>query len=66
VRKQAPHSIYYCLQGQITVWLISIFGNADSVADVGALSRLAVVFSVLGALSSEIVFPAFARIQDAR
>ena len=66
VRKQAPHTIYYCLQGQITVWLISIFGNADSVADVGALGRLAVVFSVLGALTSEILFPAFARIQSAQ
>lgn len=66
VRKQAPHSIYYCVQAQITVWLISIFGNADSVADVGALSRLAVVFSIMGSLTSEILFPAFARIQNAR
>jgi O-antigen/teichoic acid export membrane protein len=65
VRKQAPHTIYYCLQTQITVWLISIFGNADSVADVGALSRLAVVFSILGALTFEVLFPAFARIQSA-
>lgn len=66
VRKQAPLTIYYCLQGQITVWLISVFGNADSVADVGALGRLAVVFSILGSLTSEILFPAFARIQNAR
>jgi hypothetical protein len=66
VRKQAPHSIYYCVQAQITVWLISIFGNADSVADVGALSRLAVVFSIMGSLTSEILFPAFARIQNAQ
>src|SRR5581483_467144 len=34
VRKQAPLTIYYCLQAQITVWLISAFGNATSVADV--------------------------------
>jgi len=65
VRKQAPHTIYYCLQGQITVWLISIFGNADGVADIGALGRLAVVFSILGALTSELLFPAFARLQSA-
>ena len=66
VRKQAPHSIYYCLQAQVTVWLISIFGTASGVADVGALTRLAVVFSVLGSLTSEILFPAFARIQSPR
>jgi hypothetical protein len=63
VRQQSSHLIYYCLQAQLTVWLISIFGNADRVADVGALSRLAVVFSILGSLTNELVFPAFARIQ---
>jgi O-antigen/teichoic acid export membrane protein len=63
LRKQAPHSIYYCLQGQITVWLISIFGNAESVANVGALGRLAVVFALLSSITAEVVLPAFARIQ---
>lgn len=66
VRKQAPLTIYYCIQSQITVWLISIFGNVNSVADVGALGRLAVVFSILGSVTSELVFPAFARVQDAQ
>jgi hypothetical protein len=64
VRKQAPHSIYYCLQGQLMVWLISVFGNADRVAEVGALARLAVVFAILGSLASEVLYPAFARIQN--
>jgi hypothetical protein len=63
LKKQAPHSIYYCLQGQITVWLISIFGNADSVANVGALGRLVVVFALLSTIAVEVVLPAFARIQ---
>jgi hypothetical protein len=66
VKKVAPQTMYYCLQAQITVWLISIFGNADRVAEVGALGRLAVVFSILGSLTSEILFPAFARIQNAQ
>jgi O-antigen/teichoic acid export membrane protein len=64
LKKQAPHSIYYCLQGQVTVWLISIFGNADSVANVGALGRLAVVFALLSSITAEVVLPAFARIQS--
>ncbi len=63
VRRQSPHTVYYCLQAQIMVWLISIFGNADRVAEVGALSRLAVVFSILSALMSDLLFPAFARTQ---
>jgi hypothetical protein len=64
LKKQAPHSIYYCLQGQITVWLISIFGNADSVANVGALGRLVVIFGLLSTVAVEVVLPAFARIQS--
>ncbi len=63
LKKQAPHSIYYCLQAQITVWLISIFGNAESVANVGALGRLVVVFALLSSVAGEIILPAFARIQ---
>jgi O-antigen/teichoic acid export membrane protein len=65
LKKQAPHSIYYCLHGQITVWLISIFGNAESVANVGALGRLAVAFALLSSITAEVVLPAFARIQSA-
>ena len=64
VRQQSPHSIYYCLQAQIMVWLISVFGNADRVADLGALSRLALVFTIINSLSCELVFPAFARVQS--
>jgi len=64
LKKQAPHSIYYCLQGQIMVWLISIFGNAESVANVGALGRLAVVFALLSSITAEVVLPAFSRIQS--
>jgi O-antigen/teichoic acid export membrane protein len=65
MRKQAPHSIYFCLQGQITVWLISIFGNTENVANVGALGRLAMVFAVLSSVTCEVVLPAFARIRSA-
>lgn len=64
VRRQSPHAIYYCLQSQIVIWLISIFGNAERVAEVGALTRLAVVFSILSAVTSDLLFPAFARTQD--
>jgi len=64
LKRQAPHSIYYCLQGQIMVWLISIFGNSDSVANVGALGRLALVFALLSSVTVEVVLPAFSRIQS--
>jgi O-antigen/teichoic acid export membrane protein len=64
VRKQAPLTIFYCLQGQIIVWLISIFGTAQRVAEVGALGRFAMMFSVITAAINGIVVPRFARCQD--
>jgi len=64
LKRQAPHSIYYCLQGQITVWLISVFGNSENVANVGALSRLVAAFALLSSVMIEVVLPAFARIRS--
>jgi O-antigen/teichoic acid export membrane protein len=66
LRRQAPHNIYYCIQGQVTVWLVSIFGNSENVANVGALGRLVVVFALLSSVMEEIVLPAFSRIQSIR
>ena len=64
IKNQAANAAFYCLQGQITVFLISFFGSrATSVAEVGALGRLAMIFAVLGQLLTNIFVPAFARCQ---
>ena len=66
-RKLAANTLFYCFQGQITVFLISFFGRqATSVAEVGALGRLAMIFTVLSTLLTNIFVPAFARCQDER
>jgi len=64
VKRILPGSIYYCLSGQITIWLISIFGNTSSVADVGALGRLAMVLTLLSVLFNTLVIPRFARLPN--
>jgi len=64
VRKQAPNGLYYCLQGQIAVWLISICGSTTQVADFGALGRLSILFAVIGSVTGSLLIPRFARIQD--
>jgi len=64
VKHQAPNAVFFCLQGQLTVWLISIFGRTQNIAEVGALGRLSVIFSVIGAVMTSIVFPRFARCQS--
>lgn len=63
IKSQAPNAIFYCLQGQVTVWLITVFGSTQSIAEVGALGRLGVAFAVIGAVMTSIVLPSFARCQ---
>jgi O-antigen/teichoic acid export membrane protein len=65
IKSLAANSLFYCFQGQITIFLISFFGqHAGSVAEVGALGRLAMIFTVLTNLLINIFVPAFARCQD--
>jgi O-antigen/teichoic acid export membrane protein len=67
VRKLAGNAIFFCLQGQIAVFLISLFArHASSVAEVGALGRLAMIFALLSNLLTNVFVPAFARAQSPR
>jgi len=61
----AANAVFYCVQGQITVFLISFFAlRANSVAEVGALGRLGMIFAVMTNLLTNVFVPAFARCQD--
>jgi O-antigen/teichoic acid export membrane protein len=62
IRRVAPHAVYYAISGQINVWLISVFGNANAVAATGALGRLAMVFGVATTIVSLLYIPRFARL----
>lgn len=66
-RHLAANAVFYCVQGQITIFLIGFFAHqASSVAEVGALGRLAMIFSVIGNLLTNVFVPAFARCGSAR
>jgi O-antigen/teichoic acid export membrane protein len=61
----AANAVFYCFQGQITVFLISFFAHrANAVAEVGALGRLAMIFTVVSNLLANVFVPAFARCQN--
>jgi O-antigen/teichoic acid export membrane protein len=65
IKHLAANSVFYCFQGQITIFLISFFARrATSVAEIGALGRLAMIFSVLTNLLTNVFVPAFARCQN--
>ncbi len=61
VWKQGPNSVYYVVSSQLALWLIGIFGSAERLADMGALSRLGALFTVIAAVSAALVWPYFAR-----
>jgi O-antigen/teichoic acid export membrane protein len=64
VRKQFPYELYGAASGQIGVLIISIFGNSGRVAEVGALGRLALIFTTISGVMSNVLLPRFARCQD--
>jgi O-antigen/teichoic acid export membrane protein len=66
VRKILPYSIYFSSSSQITIWIISIFGSASSVAQAGALSRIAITVTIFRSLISTLIIPRFARIPNHR
>lgn len=52
---------FSCFQAQIGTFVLSMFGKTTSVAELGALSRFGVIFSVLLTVIYHLVAPAFAR-----
>ena len=66
IKRILPMAIYYSFSGQITIWLISIFGSTDSVAEVGALGRLAAILGLVSVLIGTLVAPRFARLAAER
>lgn len=61
MKRLLPESVYYCVSGQITIWLISIYGSTAGVAQAGALGRLPVALTVFTVLFGSLVLPRFSR-----
>jgi Na+-driven multidrug efflux pump len=59
-----PLTVYSTFQGQISVFIISIFGNTDALAATGALSRLNQLFAPATYLIGWVVAPYFSRLSQ--
>lgn len=66
VRHMYANSLFLCIQGQLATWVISLSGTNSRVADLGALSRLAILFAIIGTPIVQVISPAFARCADPR
>lgn len=61
VKRIMPGAVYYCLSGQITIWILSILGNTNGLAQLGALGKFAVALSIISTIVSYLIIPRYAR-----
>jgi O-antigen/teichoic acid export membrane protein len=66
VKRILPTAIYFCISGQITIWLVSFLGSTTSIAQIGALGRLAMGLSIFNILFATLLTPRFARLPEIR
>lgn len=64
VKQNMPGLIYYCISGQITIWILSLFGNTTSIAQIGALGRITILLGIITPIFSMILIPRFARLEN--
>lgn len=62
--KSLPNTIFFCLQGQITLLILTITSNPTGIADLTALGRLALLFAVFSVMFANVLAPRFARCHD--
>jgi O-antigen/teichoic acid export membrane protein len=64
VKNDAPNCLFYCVQGQISVWLIGIFGKTENIAELGALSRISIIYLLITSILNNILLPQFSKCQN--
>ncbi len=64
VRSLYANHLFYCLQAQVSTWIMGLFAGSNEIADLGALARLGVIFTALLAPFTYLAVPAIARIQS--
>jgi O-antigen/teichoic acid export membrane protein len=58
-----PGSVYQALQGQISLFLIAVFGHVGQIAEVAAAGRIGQLFLLLNSSNGVLVTPFFAKTQ---
>jgi hypothetical protein len=62
VKRSMPGSIYFVFSGQINIWILSLIGNTNGLAQIGAIGRISVLFSTLSLIGSTLITPRFSRL----
>ena len=66
VMPNLPSMVFFALQGQISLFLISFFGQTQSIAEVGALGRLGQLFLLMSGFNQAVIEPFMAKLPKER
>jgi hypothetical protein len=61
-----PSIVFYAIQGQLLILLMSAFGKSEGIAGIGALGRFGQVYTTLGQINPVLIEPYFARLPKAK
>ena len=64
VAKLLPNIIYYAFSSQIVIWILSIYGNANELASIGALGRFSLLLGLFSGLLASLFIPRFSRLEN--
>ena len=66
VKKMMPMSVFYCINGQLVILIVTIFGSTATLAEVGALGRVMQVFAIFFAVFNTVLVPRYARLESSK
>jgi len=61
-----PQAVFFAVQGQVSLFLMTIFGRTGAVAGIGALGRLGQIFALFGYFNPLFIEPYFAKLPKSR
>lgn len=64
VRRVLPNAIYFSFSSQLGVFLVSFFGSAVAIAELGALSRIGMALALVKAVVMTLIVPRFTKLLE--
>jgi hypothetical protein len=59
-----PNTLFFCFQGQVTLLILTLFGNRIEIAEISAIGRIATLFTIFSVVFTNVLAPRFARCQE--
>ncbi|TDD94671.1 lipopolysaccharide biosynthesis protein [Flavobacterium cellulosilyticum] len=64
VTRILPNIIFFAFSGQIVIWILSVFGNTNELASIGALGRFSILIGLFTSVLATLFIPRFSRLGD--